>query len=88
MGQSLVLYCILTTVSGIASTITVTWTSCGKILGTGNITQGTTSLYYQYKTGQLTTDDQGKVYQCEVVINTNPPAIASSHITLNVNGKW
>ena len=72
---------------GITSTITVTWTSCGKTLSARNITTGRTARV-PYMIRQLTTDDQGKVYQCEVVINTNPPVIASSHITLNVNGKW
>ena len=76
---------MVTTASGITSTVTVTWTSCGETLSTTYITQDTSTVYYDIS--QLTTNDQGKVYQCEVAINTSPPVIASSHITLDVIGK-
>ena len=86
VGQSLRLNCQVTTVTGITSNITVTWTSCGEILLIMNISQGTSTVFYDIS--QLTTEDQGKMYYCEVVINTNPPITASDHITLSVNGKW
>ena len=86
VGRSLRLNCRVTTVTGITSTITVRWTSCGRTLLTTNIAQGTSTVFYDIS--QLTTDDQGKVYHCEVAINTSPTVTASSHITLSVNGKW
>ena len=37
---------------------------------------------------QLNTTDEGRVIQCEVVINTSPPIMASDNITLDVTGKF
>ena len=86
VGQSLGLNCMVNTVSGIASRISVVWTSCGKILYSTSITQGTSNIRYTIL--QLSTSDEGKVYQCEVVINTIPPVRAIGLITLNVNSKF
>ena len=36
---------------------------------------------------QLSTTDDGRVIQCEVVINTSPSVMASNSITLDVTGK-
>ena len=47
------------------------------------------SLVYTdtYNISQLSTDDDGREYQCEVVINTSPLVMANGSITLNVMGK-
>jgi len=86
VGQSLGLNCLVNTVSGITSRITVAWISCGKVLSSTSITQGTSNI--RYTISQLSTADEGKVYQCEVVISTIPPVRAIGLITLNVNSKF
>ena len=86
VGRSLYLNCMVTTVRGITRRISVVWTSCDKKLYSTSITQGTTSNI-RYRIHQLNTTDHGKVYQCEVVINTIPPVRATGQITLNVNSK-
>ena len=44
------------------------------------------SLVYtdSYNISQLSTTDDGRVIQCEVVINASPPVMATDNITLNV----
>ena len=39
-----------------------------------------------YTIPQLNTTDDGRVIQCEVVINTSPSVMASDSITLDVTG--
>ena len=41
-----------------------------------------------YTTSQLSTTDDGRVIQCEVVINTSPSVVASDSITLDVTGEY
>jgi len=67
----------------------IAWTSCGKRL-LNKVVQVGSDAYefrYSYTISQLKTTDEGKVYQCEVVINTTPPVMASGSITLDVTGK-
>ena len=93
VGQSLMLECRVTTVRGITSRIDIEWT-------TGNITLQRTegvnitstasdSVVYQdnYVITQVSTFDDGRVYQCKVIINTNPQLMATDSITLDVTGK-
>jgi len=49
-----------------------------------------TSLIYRntYTIPLLSTDDDGREYQCDVMINTSPPVMASGNVTLDVMGKW
>ena len=67
------------------------WSSNGTVLRRISGTIATTmdnSLMYtdSYSISQLSTTDNGRVIQCEVVINANPPVIATDNITLNVMG--
>ena len=92
VGQSLTLQCVVTTVRGITSRADIVWkNSNGMELDmTGNImpTMMTDSLVYtdSYTISQLSTTDDGRVIQCEVVINANPPVKASNSIILHVTG--
>ena len=47
------------------------------------------SLVYtdSYTISQLSTTDEGRVIQCDVVINASPSVNANDTITLDVNGK-
>ena len=46
------------------------------------------SLVYtdSYNISQLSTTDDGRVIQCEIVINTSPSIMAHANITLDVMG--
>ena len=91
LGQSLTLQCIATTVRGITSTVDIVWSSNGTVLRRMN---GTTpniaddSLVYtdSYTISQLSTTDDGRVIQCEVVINTSPLVTTDNNVTLDVMG--
>ena len=93
VGQSLTLQCEVTTVRGITSRVDIVWSS-----GSGGIevermndvsstTMGNSLVYTDsYTISQLSTTDEGRVIQCEVVINTSPSVMASDSITLDVTG--
>ena len=89
MGQSLTLQCEVTTVRGITSRVDIVWSSDGTELKRMNNVSSTTmdnSLVYtdSYTISQLSTIDDGRVIQCEVVINA---AMANDDITLDMIGK-
>jgi len=101
VGQPLTLLCKVTTVSGITSRVDIVWRdNNGRVLQISiNVTamdddvSSTTmddSLFYtnSYNISQLSTTDDGRVIQCEVVINTSPLVMASDSITLDVTGKY
>ena len=94
VGQSLTLQCNVTTVRGITSRVDIVWrnSSGGNELQRMNDTTATTmdnSLVYtdSYNISQLNTTDEGRVIQCEVVINASPSVMASDSITLDVTGE-
>ena len=92
LGQSLTLQCEVTTVRGITSRVDIVWSSDGTVLRRMNDITSTTmdnSLVYtdSYSISQLSTTDDGKVIQCEVVINASPSVMASDSITLDVTGE-
>ena len=80
----------MTIVRGINSRVDIVWSSDGFNLDTVkdvNITfsEGNTVNYSVFYTiPQLSTTDDGRVYQCEVVINTSPPVMATGSVTLDV----
>ena len=93
VGQSLTLQCGVTTVRGITSRVDIVWRSDGTQLERINDVTSTTmnnSLVYTnyYTISQLSTTDENRVIQCEVVISTSPLVMASDNITLVVTGKY
>ena len=93
VGQSLTLQCEVTTVRGITSRVDIVWSSDDTQLERMNNVSSTimeNSLAYtdSYTISQLSTTDDGRVIQCEVVINTSPSVMASDNIILDVTGKW
>ena len=95
VGQSLTLQCEVTTVRGITSSLRVdiVWSSDGKELRRVNDVSSTTvdnSLVYtdSYTISPLSTTDEKRVYQCEVVINATIPIRDDDNIVLDVTGKW
>ena len=92
VGQSLTLQCEVTTVRGITSRVDIVWSSNGTVLRRINDTTATTvnnSLMYtdSYTISQLNTTDDGRLIQCEVLINANPSVMGNDSITLDVIGE-
>ena len=93
VGQSLTLWCEVTAVRGITSRVDIVWSSNGTELERMNDVSSTTmnnSLMYthSYTISQLSTTDDGRVIQCEVVINTTPSVMATDSLTLDVTGEY
>ena len=93
VGQSLTLQCEVTTVRGITSRVDIVWSSGGTVLQRMNNVSSTmmsNSLVYtnSYTISQLSTTDDGRVIQCEVVINADQSVMANNSITLDVTGKF
>ena len=91
VGQSLTLQCEVTAVRGITSIVDIVWSSGDMELQRMNNVSSTmmsNSLVYtnSYTISQLSTTDDGRVIQCEVVINANPEIRANDNYTLDVNG--
>ena len=92
VGQSLTLQCEVTTVRGITSRVDIVWSSDGTELERMNDVSSTTmdnSLVYtdSYTISQLSTTDEDRVIQCEVVINASPLVMASNNTMLDVTGE-
>jgi len=92
VGQSLTLECSVTAVRGITSRVDIVWSSddleIQRINGVNaSFTMDSSTVYMTtYTIPQLSTTDDGEVYQCEVVINTSPPVMSIRNITLDTTG--
>ena len=92
VGQSLTLQCEVTTVRGITSRVDIVWSSGGteleRMKNVSSTTMGNSLVYTDsYTISQLSTTDEGRVIQCEVVINVSPPIQEVDNIALDVTGK-
>ena len=92
-GQSLTLECSVTTVRGITSRVDSRWKMDNLVLETiewVTIKYSMTNLIMYsaiYNISELNTSDNGRVYQCEIIVNTSPPVSVISNLTLHVTGK-
>ena len=89
VDQQVNLVCTVTTVRGITSSMDIIWSTNGSVVATNKVNisslQGNSAIYSAtYMAPQLHTIDDGRVYQCEVVINTSPPVMATGSVTLDV----
>ena len=92
VGQPLTLQCNVTTVRGITSRVDIVWSSGGMELNrTNNVSSarvGDSLVYtHSYTITQLSMIDEGRVIQCEVVINASPSVMANDTVTLDVTGE-
>ena len=76
---------------GITSSVDIVWSSNDVVLNIErdvvNLTASYSANYIStYNIPQLSTVDDGRVYSCEVVINTNPPVTATGTVMIAVNG--
>ena len=91
-GESLTLYCMVTTVRGITS-VDIMWLVDDSLLEIADVNISLTSddmqLYVtSYTIDQLSATDDDRVYQCKVLINSSDALVmASDNFTLNVTGK-
>jgi len=94
VGESLTLECCVTTVRGITSRVEIVWSSEGSDVETteevhARYSGGNGVTYNSFYTiPQLSTTDDGTVYQCEVVISTSPPVSSITNITLDLTGMY
>ena len=92
VGQSLTLECSVTTVRGITSTVNFVWSRNGTVLKDESkliedFTIQNLDIYTDtYTISPLSVLDDGRIYQCEVVIETSPPVTATDNVTLDVTG--
>ena len=92
VGQSLILECSVTTVRGITSRIDIEW-SIGNVILQRTEGVDATSIANDFvvyanifNISQVSTFDEGRVYQCKVIINTIPQLMATDSVTLDVTG--
>jgi len=95
VGQPLTLECSVTAVRGITSRVDIVWSSeDGSELQTVNganasLVNNNTAVYTStYTIAQLSTSDDGRVYQCKVLINTSPPISTRRNFTLDIISKY
>ena len=92
VGQSLMLECNLTAVRGITSRVDIIWRNNDGVMeiirrvNASSLNNNGTVYSASYTIPLLRTIDDGRVYQCEVVINTSPPVMATNNIILDVAG--
>jgi len=92
VGNQLILECSVTTVKGITSRVDIEWnvgnTILQRIEGINVTFTANDFVIYgnNYTILQVSTIDDGKIYQCKVIINTSPKLMATESITLDVTG--
>ena len=92
VGQSLMLECTVTTVKGITSRMDIVWSSNSyelkRIEGVNSnfISDNLVTYKDSYNEIQINTSDDGRVYGCEILVNTIPPLMLDSNVTLDVTG--
>ena len=89
VGQSLTLECSVTTVTGITSRVDILWYNGDGVVEiitrvNASSLNNVTVYSASYNFPLLSTTDDSRVYQCEVVINTSPPVMATGSLTLDV----
>jgi len=90
VGQSLTLQCNITAISDIAATVDIIWTTGDtEVRRVENLQGSLLSNFTDFFTiPVLSKSDNNQEYQCEVVINTNPPIIENDTVVLNVTRKF
>ena len=92
VGQSLMLKCTVTTVKGITSRMDIVWSSNSYEL---KRTEGVNSYFTSdnsetytdsYNAIQINTSDDGRVFDCKLLVNTIPLLIIDGSVTLDVIG--
>ena len=91
VGQSLTLESSIAIVRGITSRVDIVWSSNGvelrRIMGA---TPNSNSEVYEdtYDIPLLSTSDDGRVIECEIIIMKTPSVVATNNVILDVTGKY
>ena len=93
IGDPLTLDCTVIAIRGISSSVDIIWTTGGRIVKrVDNITpdiENDNAIYTDsFEISSLFTFDNGREYQCTVVINANQPVYSSDQITLISPGEY
>jgi len=93
VGDSLELTCNANGMRGIISRVDIIWRRGNMVLNrtiNASLTMMDSSPIYTdtYTISQLSTDNDGREYECEVVINSTPQVIANDTVSLDVTGKY
>ena len=92
IGQPLILQCSATIVRGITSTVDIIWTTDNTQVRRVNIITASSninssSMYNDsFIIPSLNISDIGRVYQCEVLINSVFPTRTKSNFTISIPG--
>ena len=94
IGDPLTLDCTVTAVRGISSSVDIIWTTGGRVVRradniSADIEQNDFTIYTDsFEISSLSAIDNGREYQCTVVINANQPVYSSDEITLTFPGEY
>ena len=93
VGDPLTLDCTVTAVRGISSSVDIIWTTGGRVVRrVDNITadvKDDNAIYSDsFEISSLSAIDNGREYQCTVVINASQPVNGSDQITLIFPGEF
>ena len=92
VGQPITLTCNATTVRGITSQVDIVWRRSGRLLRNESnispITVATTSLVFidTYTTSPLGTSDDGRQYECRLVVRSPEVVQVTDNFMLDVIG--
>ena len=92
IGDPLTLDCTVTAVRGISSSVDIVWSTRGReVRRVDNITadiENDSAIYTDsFEISSLSAIDNGREYQCAVVINANQPIYSSDQITMIFPGE-
>ena len=93
IGDPLTLDCAVAAVRGISSSVDIIWTTGGRVVRrVDNITadiENDNAIYTDsFEISSLSAIDNGREYQCTVVINARQPVYNSDQITLIFPGEF
>ena len=88
VGQSLTLHCSVTITGSISVGVDIVWRDDIRMLNSTRVTPAAMGVYTDsYTISQLSTTNDGRVIQCEVVINDATSPVTFTGITLDVTGE-
>ena len=93
VGDPLTLNCTVTTVRGISSSVNIMWYTGGSVVRrvdnlTVAYTDNDSAIYTDlFEISSLTAIDNGRDYECTVMINASRPSVSSDQIVLNFTGE-
>ena len=93
IGDPLILECTVTAVRGISSSVDIIWTTGGRVVRrvdniTANVEDDSTIYTDSFEISSLSAIDNGREYQCTVVINAIQRVYNSDRITLMFAGEY